>query len=136
MVRRSDLLTLVAVTVPLACGNQAPPPAPPPPAAPFSHTAPLDSSAAEPEPVKRRPFEVSSACSDVVTVVFADDPKAPKAGRRTIAPSGSIEGPREPDGNQTVWLLDDKGEPLIKVHVTRGMKRVEVGKSCRTMDAR
>jgi hypothetical protein len=35
-----------------------------------------------------------------------------------------------------VWLLDDKGEPLVKVHVTRNMKRVEIGKSCRTIDAR
>lgn len=87
-------------------------------------------------PRKRKPFDIHSACGDIVTVVFAEDPKASGAGRRTIAPSSSIDAPRDDKGNQTVWLLDDKGEPLVKVHVTRGMKHVEVGRSCRTLDAR
>jgi len=84
----------------------------------------------------RRPLEVYSACADVVTVVFADDPKSPQAGRRTLAPSGSIQGPRDRHGNQTMWLLDRDGEPIAKVRVTSGMKRVAIGKSCRTLDAR
>jgi len=88
------------------------------------------------EPKKpRKPFEVYSSCAEVVTVVFHADPKAANAGKRTIAPSSSIEGPRDADGNQVVWLLDEKGEPIIKVNVTRGMKKVEIGKSCRTLDA-
>lgn len=86
-------------------------------------------------PKKRKPFEIHSSCGDIVTVVFAEDPKAADAGRRTIAPSSAIEGPRDSNGNQTVWLLDDKGAPLVRVHVTRGMKSVEVGRSCRTLDA-
>ncbi|MDF2694535.1 MAG: hypothetical protein K0S65_2918, partial [Labilithrix sp.] len=60
-------------------------------------------------------------------MVFAEDPKAASADKRTIASSGTIEGPRNPDGNQTVWLLDTNNEPLVKVNVTRGMKRVEIG---------
>jgi hypothetical protein len=118
-----------------ACNENKPEPATP--ATPPSAADPAPSKAEPAEPaVKRKPFEIYSNCSDVVSVAFGADPKAPNAGRRTIAPSGSIEGTRDNDGNQVVWLFDDKGEPLIKVNVTRGMKRVEVGKSCRTMDAR
>lgn len=100
--------------------------------------APPPEPAAEPaaEPKKRKPFEVYNACADVVTIAFAADPKAANVGKRTIAPSSAIEGIRNPDGNQTVWLFDTNDEPLLKVEVTRGMKRVEIGKSCRTLDAR
>lgn len=83
----------------------------------------------------RKPFPIHSSCSDVVTIVFGEDPKAQGAGRRTVAPNSSIDGPRDAEGKQTVWLLDDKGEPTVKVHVTRGMKQLEIGRSCRTLDA-
>lgn len=84
---------------------------------------------------QRKPFFIHSSCSEVVTVVFGEDPKAQGAGRRTVAPSSSIDGPRDSEGKQTVWLLDDKGEPTVKVHITRGMKQLEIGRSCRTLDA-
>jgi len=135
---------LVALATTLAaCGEKEPAKAPEsPPAVPSPEPAAEEAPAAEepappPAPARsRKPFEVYSACDDVVTVVFAEDPKAPDAGGRTIAPGSTILGPRDNEGNQTVWLLDEKGEPLIKVRVTRGMKRVEIGKSCRTLDAR
>ena len=144
----------LAVALALACGNRgdatgasgpmgpaAAMSVPPPVAssAPPSASSPAASTAAPepPEPAhKRKPFEIYNACTDVVTVVYGEDPKRFGAGSRTIAPSSGIEGPREADGTQWVWLLDPKGEPLIKVHMTRGMKRVEVGRSCRTLDAR
>jgi hypothetical protein len=85
---------------------------------------------------QRKPFPIHSSCSDVVTIAFGEDPKAADSGHRTIAPNSEIDGPRDADGNQTVWLLDDKGEPIVKVHVTRGMKQLEIGRSCRTLDAR
>jgi hypothetical protein len=98
--------------------------------------APSASTTAEATPPrKHRPYEITNHCADVVTVVFGDDPKDPKAGSRTVAPSASIEGPRDADGNQTVWLRDASGEPLLRVRVTRGMKNVVIGRSCRTLDA-
>jgi hypothetical protein len=132
--------TMVLSLVLFACGNQAEPTTPTTPTTP-SEAPPVASSApaasAEPEPAKRRkPFEIYSACSDVVTIAFGEDPKAATAGKRTLAPSVTIEGPRNADGNQIVWLLDTKEEALVKVNVTRGMKRVEIGRSCRTLDAR
>ena len=84
----------------------------------------------------RKPIEIASACPDVVTVVFGEDPKSANATSKTIAPMSSVEGLRDVDGNVTIWLLDTAAEPLLKVHVTRGMKKVEVGRSCRTLDAR
>jgi hypothetical protein len=84
---------------------------------------------------QRKPFPIHSSCSDVVTIVFGEDPKAQGAGRRTVAPNSAIDGPRDSEGKQTVWLLDDKGEPTVKVHITRGMKQLEIGRSCRTLDA-
>jgi hypothetical protein len=71
-----------------------------------------------------------------VTLALGEEPSAAEGGVRTLAPNASIDGARHQDGKQTVWLLDDKREPLVKVHVTRGMKTVEVGSSCRTLDAR
>lgn len=137
---RALLLRLGPFALSFLAGCARPEPAPAPPAAPTTSAAPeAPLPTAEPaaaEPKKRRPYEIHSACTDVVTVAFGDDPKAPSAGKRTLAPDSSIEGARNADGNQTVWLLDASGEPLVKVNVTRGMKRVEIGKSCRTLDAR
>jgi hypothetical protein len=109
-----------------AASGPLPAPAEPEPAA----------SGAEPAHRQRKPFPIHSSCSEVVTIVFGEDPKAPGAGRRTVAPNSSIDGPRDADGKQTVWLLDDKGEQLVKVNITRGMKTLEIGRSCRTLDAR
>lgn len=141
------LSTLFALALALAlggCGGEKPPKDPSSPAEPAaeakasSETPPEPEAAKEPEPPKkRRPYEIHSSCNDVVNIVFGEDPKSPKAGKQTIAPGATIsDGPRDADGNQTIWLVDDAGEGLVKVHVTRGMKRVEVGKSCRTLDAR
>jgi hypothetical protein len=144
--KNNVFFVLVAAAAPLfaACGdNKADPKTPttsssndPPPTTTTSPDPPASASA-EPEPAKKRkPFEIYSTCSDVVTIAFGENAKDPKAGKKTIAPSSTIEGARDNDGNQTVWLLDNNGEPLVKVNVTRGMKRVEIGKSCRTLDAR
>lgn len=128
----------------LACGGSSPASAPTA-SAPASPGAPTSAASAEPAPTasasadpprRRRPLEIKNACAEIVTVAFGEDPKAADAGRRQIAAESSIEGPRDAEGNLTVWLLDAKGEPLVKVHVTRGMKRVEVGRSCRALDAR
>jgi hypothetical protein len=137
---RSRLVLVLSIVCGCGGGSEARAPAAtskdasPPPPAPVG-----DALAAEkpPEPLKqRKPFDLYNACTEVVTVVLGDDPKAEGAGRRTVAPTSSIDLPRDPEGNQRLWLLDGKGEPLFDVRVSRGMKRVEIGRSCRTMDAR
>jgi hypothetical protein len=94
------------------------------------------SGAADGEPHRqRKPFPIHNSCSEVVTIVFGEDAKAAGDSRRTIAANSMSDGPRDAEGKQTVWLLDDKGESLVKVHITRGMKQLEIGRSCRTLDA-
>lgn len=138
--RIAFLLGLSLVVV--ACSSDPPKPTTPvnasavdasaPPAAPDPDV--VGDNPAQPRP--RKPFPIHSSCPDVVTLVFGEDPKAVGAGRRTLTGNSEIQGPRDADGKATVHLLDEKGEPLAKVHVTRGMKGVEVGRSCRTLDAR
>lgn len=149
MHRVATTLTLLVVPVfalTAACGGAAPEPVAPtdPPASPSSGAPDEEGAAASPDgeagaapaPARpKRPLSVHSSCTDVVTLAFGDDPKDASAGKRTLSPSSSIDAPRDAAGNQTVWLLDEKGEPLIKVRITRGMTQVEVGRSCRTLDA-
>jgi hypothetical protein len=129
---------LLASLALVACGSPPEPVAPTAAAEPEAEGPAAEPAAAEPAaPARRRkPFEIYNACAEVTTLVFSDDPKADDSSRRTISPFSTSEGPRDDEGNQTVWLLDEGGEPLVKVRVTRGMKRVEVGRSCRTLDAR
>jgi len=146
-------VTLGLATTILGCGNHAEPASPslsdPAHAADLTPagSSALPAATSDPEAAngasgsadehhrQRKPFPIHSSCSDVVTIVFGEDPKAQGAGRRTVAPNSAIDGPRDADGKQTVWLLDDKGEPTVKVHITRGMKQLEIGRSCRTLDA-
>ena len=105
--------------------------------APTSSTAGAEPAAStEPEKPRGKPFELYNSCTKVVTVIVGKDPKAADAGKRTAAPSSSIELPRDSAGNQIVTLADEKGEPTpVHVTVTRGITRVEVGRSCSTLNA-
>ena len=143
--RSSVLFTFAFVLV--ACGNSAESKTPATAAssekspselapAPTSTAAAEPAASAEPEKPKGKPFELYNSCTKVVTIIVGKDPKAADAGKRTAAPSSSIELPRDAAGNQIVTLADDNGEPTpVHVTVTRGIKRVEVGRSCSTLNA-
>lgn len=140
MTSRYPVLLVVALA---ACGNRAEPSSPASPSATSpaatASEAPAAAASAEPAthtPKKRRPLDLYNACGRVVTVILGPDPKAADAGRRTVAPSATIDLARDAEGNQTVWLADEKGEPMpTKVHISRGMTKIEVGRSCSTLNA-
>jgi hypothetical protein len=143
---RSTVSPVLFSMVLLACGNSSesktpstassPSPEPSTPATSTAEPAPAASDSAEADKPRGKPFELYNSCTKVVTVIVGKDPKASDAGKRTAAPSSSIELPRDSAGNQIVWLADDKGEPMpVHVTVTRGIKRVEVGRSCSTLNA-
>lgn len=147
MVKRSSKgIGVALVVLAAACGGSSEPPktaekgtsttAPADADAGATTAIPAPAASAEPAKPRRKPFEIHNACTDVATIVFGENATAPNAYQRKLAPSTDAEGPRDDDGNQTVWLLDEHGDPLVKVRVTRGMKRVEIGRSCRTLDAR
>lgn len=90
-----------------------------------------------PTGAQKRPLDITSQCEHPVAYFVGDDPKAgPATAKRAVDPLQVLPVERRRDGSQTVWLLDEKSEPLVKVSITRGMKKIEVGKSCRTLDAR
>lgn len=106
---------------------------PPSTASAAPEAAPSASPAALPAK-KRKPYEIVNLCARPVNLVFGDDPKSPGAGKRVLAGGDKIDdGPRDPEGNQIIWLIV-RDEPLVKVRVSRGSKRVEVGTSCDTLE--
>lgn len=130
-----------------ACGGASAPPAPPVAASPSTSSSASAATAASagaaetppvPTPSQRRPLDITSQCENPVAIfVGSDPPKSGGAGKRIVEPMQILPIERNRDGLQTVWLLlDESLSPLIKVDVTRGMKHIEVGRSCRTLDAR
>lgn len=102
-------------------------------------TAPSNGASSEPRAqtaAQKRPLEITSQCSSASNYYVGDDPKAGGTGKRTLEPMAILPIERKPDGSQTVWLLDEHFAQLIKVNITRGMKKIEIGRSCRTLDAR
>lgn len=104
-------------------------------AATASPAAPSDTPSAQ-TGAQKRPLEITSHCATPANYYVGEDPKAGGPGKRTVEPMQILPVERNRDGSQTVWLLDEHFAPLIKVGITRGMKKIEVGRSCRTLDAR
>jgi hypothetical protein len=143
-------LPILALSLSLAaCGGAAKdassasqaPAAPAPPLAEREAEPAVDAGAplveSGPTAAQRRPLVAESLCAEVVTLALGDDASAAtERDRRTLVRGGTVDLPRKADGSQRVWLLGEGGAGLIKVDVTRAMKRIEVGRSCRTMDAR
>jgi len=138
MTSRALAVAFALLFTALGCGNKqdaTPPPSTPPETK--ATTTPAQSAEPPPEPPKPKgkPFEVSNTCKDVITISVGD-PAAASSGRRTIAPSGSVEVERDSEGNQVIAIMKENNTPLgPTVHVTRGMKRVEIGRSCSTLNA-
>ncbi|MBX3230532.1 MAG: hypothetical protein KIT84_02635 [Labilithrix sp.] len=113
----------------------------PPEASPVAPPAPASSPSPEATPAvpkKRKAYEIVNLCPNVVTLLFdkggSEDPKAATVGSRTLAGNGRIDDPpRDNDGNQVIWLMV-RDAPLVRVRVSRGTTRVEVGTSCDTLE--
>ena len=132
-------LALLVPALCLSCASAPPQPSPPP--AP-SASAPVASAsaapAAEPEPEPKRqlpPVEVINLCHDVALLAYGEPPdvKPESIGRFMGDATGAAA--RERDGTLPVALVDDKGNVLSKVNVSRRMKKLEIGRSCRTLYA-
>ena len=135
---RSPALFVLALC--LSCGSAPPPPAPAP-APTASASAPVASASAaptaDPEPEKRQlpPVEVINQCHDVALLAYGEPPdvKPESLGRFMADATGAAA--RERDGTLPVALVDDKGNVLSKVTISRRMKKLEIGRSCRTLYA-
>jgi hypothetical protein len=133
-----------------ACGSSTPaanaptetPPASASPAAGGATAAPTtsatgDTAAATPEPtaLQQRPLDLTSACPHVVHLFYGAHP-GPGAGESaTIAQGATLQVPRMPDGTQMVWVIDDKGNGLASVNVSKRMRHITIDGACMHIDA-
>ena len=131
----AGLLVLVA-----GCASPPPPAAapattaePPPPA---SASAAASTAAAPEEPARHfRPIELTNACAHDVHVYFGDRPGDGHGTSATVATASSVPVPRGPDGTVVVWVVDDQGQGLASVHVTRWMRHVRFDPGCMKLEA-
>ena len=80
-------------------------------------------------------MEVKNLCLTGVPVYLGDTPNGTTGDHMVLRGGGTSHLPRQPDGTLTVWIEDDRGYGLAKVHVTKRMSHVEIGASCKTLHA-
>jgi len=104
--------------------------------APAASTAP-DSTAAAPEPtaLQQRPLDLTSACSHDLHLFYGAHPGPGAGASATIAKGATITIPRLPDGTQMVWVIDDKGNGLASVNVSKRMRHIRIDAACMHIDA-
>jgi hypothetical protein len=103
-------------------GCAAEPPTSPPPELP------------SPPPQKPATVQVYNTCDKDVVFRYGPQAKEGAGTATTLAASMSTTVPRQPDGTLAVWL-ENKGA-IAQVSVTPRMTRVDIGKSCWTLDAK
>jgi hypothetical protein len=118
-----DTSVSVAICAAIFAGCAAPEPPRSPPA-----------ELATPPPRPAATVQVFNTCDK--DVVFHYGPLAQEGSgtATTLAANMSTTVPRQPDGTLAVWLVN-KGA-IAAVSVTPRMTRVDVGKSCWTLDAK
>jgi hypothetical protein len=79
---------------------------------------------------------IVNQCHEVAILAYGDPPNMkPGDLGRLVGDGGEGRAPRERDGTLPVALVTEKGEVLAQVRVSRRMKRLEIGRSCRTLYA-
>lgn len=125
-----------------ACASPAPPaPATPTPAA--SEGAPAAAASAPPSApapegptaAQQRPLDLASFCPHALRLYYGEQPGDGKGTNVTINTSETLPVPRNPDGTVVIWVVDDQGQGLASVHVTRRMKHVSINADCSRIDA-
>ena len=102
------------------------PPAATPASAPPAEQAP---------PPKYRQLELTSACPHDVRLYFGAQPGDGKGESATVATGQTIPVPRQPDGTNVVWVVDEKGLGLASVNITKHMRHVRIDAACTRIDA-
>ena len=139
MLPRTPFLACVAALA--ACASPAPP-APSAPAAPTDTTAPAAAAssaapAADSAPTRdqQRPLDLASFCPHDLRLYYGQNPGDGMGTNATITTGAVLPVPRNPDGTVVIWVVDEKGEGLASVHVTKRMKHVRINADCSRIDA-
>lgn len=80
--------------------------------------------------------ELHNDCTDSVPIFIGDKPRFGSGTKVALSADSTTSIPRNGDGTVTIWLIDPNDNGLASVHVTKRMKKVEIGRSCRTIDAK
>jgi len=80
-------------------------------------------------------IEIHNDCSDTVPLFLGEKPKFGSGTKTSIGSNTTASFPRGSDGTVTVWIIDEQENGLANVHVTKRMKKIDIGRSCRTLDA-
>jgi hypothetical protein len=127
---------LASVTL-VACASA--PPTATPAATPASTPAPIASVA--PAPTQEapaphfRPLELANACMREVHLYYGEQPGDGKGESTKVAAGGTIPVPRGADGTLVLWVVDEQGNGLASVHVTRNMRHVRFDATCSKLSA-
>jgi len=76
-----------------------------------------------------------SFCPHDLRLYYGDQPNDGKGTNVTVSQGANLAVPRNPDGSVVVWVVDEKGNGLASVHVTRRMKHVRINTDCARIDA-
>ncbi|WP_394830847.1 hypothetical protein LVJ94_30490 [Pendulispora rubella] len=86
-------------------------------------------------PPPTKDVEVKNLCQTGVPVYLGETPNGTTGDHIVLRGGGTSHFPRRPDGTFTIWIEDERGYGLAKVHVSRRMSHVEIGASCKTLHA-
>lgn len=125
-VRAGVLGVCVLASMSVACGGAS---APSPSPAPTVDKEYLN----RPPPTKD--VEVKNLCLAGVPVYLGEEPNGTTGAHIVLRGGGTSHFPRRADGTFTIWIEDERGYGLAKVHVSRRMSHVEIGASCKTLHA-
>jgi hypothetical protein len=123
----------------VACASSPPPAAAPPAdiAAPTASPAPAPApaTAEAPATAPQRPLELANACSHEMRLYYGDHPGDGKGENVTVAAGATIPVPRRPDATQVVWVVDEMGNGLGHVTITKNMRHIRIDPACMHIDA-
>jgi hypothetical protein len=123
----------------VACASSPPPPPPPPSdvAATSTETPPATASApAETAaPAAQRSLDLANACWKEMRLYYGDHPGDGKGENATVAAGATIPVPRRPDATQVVWVVDEMGNGLGHVTITKNMRHIRIDANCMHIDA-
>jgi hypothetical protein len=135
--------TLLPLLLLPACASSTPAAASPAteasatPAATAAPSAAPSVAATPPEPtaLQQRPLDLTSACPHDVHLFYGAHP-GPGAGESAVVAKGAtLAVPRLPDGTQMVWVIDEKGNGLASVNVSKRMRHIRIDAACMHIDA-
>jgi hypothetical protein len=140
--RGKGVASVVFVIAAVGCGSSQPVPASSAgpgsgdTTGPAATAATATATAAEEEPAKRfRSLDLTSVCSRDLHLWFGAHPGDGHGEAAVVATGATIPVPRQADGTNVVWVLDDKGFGLASVNITKNMRHIRIDAACMKIDA-